>query len=85
MGDNDGEKDVAENSALSNYIYVNSGGRQFELTETFVPEVDEVIGRRFGDSLADALRRYGQRGVPVLIRKNGKSCLLYTKTMLRQQ
>jgi len=84
MGDQAGENSSAEIGAISNFIYVNSGGRQFELTETFVPEVDEVIGRRFGDSLADALRRYGERGVPVLIRKNGKSCLLYTKALLKQ-
>lgn len=75
----------ADESALPNYVFVNFGGRQFELTETFVPEIDEVIGRRFGDTLAEALRRYGQRGIPVLIRKNGKSCLLYTRSVVTQQ
>ena len=63
----------------SHCIYISAGGKEFELTETFVPEVDEVVGRRFGESLAEALRRYGERGVPVLIKKIGKSCLLYTQ------
>ena len=84
---NSGGRDCAEGdgNALPGYVYVNSGGREFELRETFIPEIDEVIGRRFGDSLAEALRRYGQRGIPVLIRKNGKSCLLYTRTPMKQQ
>ncbi len=82
MNSNENQTDE---SALPNYVFVNFGGKQFELTETFVPEVDEVIGRRFGDTLADALRRYGQRGIPVLIRKNGKSCLLYTRSAGKRQ
>ena len=64
----------------SNPLYIHSGGMRFELTETFVPEIDEVVGRRFGESLAEALRRHAARGVPVLIRKDGKSCLLYART-----
>ena len=77
-----GERDYASainEMVLSGMVHVNSGGKEFELAETFVPEIDEVIGRRFGDSLARAFRRYSEQGTPVLVKKVGKSCYLYTK------
>ena len=82
--DSQGEDNYAgaiNDMVLSSMVYIKSGGKEFELAETFVPEVDEVIGRKFGDSLARALRRYGRRGIPVLIKKNGKSCFLYTRNI----
>ena len=79
-GNQQGYMGTINEMVLSGLVHVNSGGKDFELAETFVPAIDEVIGRKFGDSLARAFRRYGEQGTPVLVKKVGKSCYLYTKT-----
>ena len=78
-GNEQGYMGTINEMVLSGMVHVNSGGKEFELAETFIPEIDEVIGRRFGDSLARAFRRYSGQGTPVLVKKVGKSCYLYTK------